>query len=654
MDAASIEEINKLRKSMGMKPLPVPGAEPSNQNQTPGDDAPSTLATREAEAYDNFRKVREAEESRRRREQKAAAVKKARELAQRSAVLEGKGLAELDNVELDTKAWLKNQKKRQKEIEKARKMEEEQAAAEAAAAAAVQYTSKDLAGLKVAHDVSNFLDGDEQVLTLKDTNVLDEEASADELENQDLREREKLKERMELKRKKPVYDPTEIDETGERGILSHYDEEIQGKKKKLFKLDVQGTTAELADILDAPAQRKKVENLDVEVLEDKPTSDYLDISEVKVKKPKKKKSKATRHRPLDDDDVLAPVDEPATPGEQLMDVDSVAGTFNKKKKVNDESYVDDDDLQSSLAIQRRDALKKRKKMRPEDIAKQLREEALEEAAAGPEERGSGIVLDEITGFVDTLQKPSEDERRKPRQKSEVDQKNTSMDADSSDGEDTQMRDTPTGVKQESPDREPNALPELTTTGVEEEEAVEQGMGATLKLLRNRGLIKDQHGGELNERIRKRELFLAELHRRMAKFDEEARLQRERDRASGRLDRMSAREREEWQRQQNAMRDQHQARVMDQLYKEGYQPNVELKYVDEYGRNLDQKEAFKHLSHQFHGKGSGKGKTDKRLKKIEEEKRREAQSMLDASQNVGMSSAAAQQIKKRREAGVRLA
>ncbi|MDA4133066.1 MAG: SART-1 family protein, partial [Thaumarchaeota archaeon] len=90
------------------------------------------------------------------------------------------------------------------------------------------------------------------------------------------------------------------------------------------------------------------------------------------------------------------------------------------------------------------------------------------------------------------------------------------------------------------------------------------------------------------------------------------------------------------------------------FNRSYRPNVVLEYRDDAGRGLDAKEAFKHLSHQFHGKGSGKGKTDKRLKKIEDEKRREAQSMLDTSQHVGMSSATAQQTKKRREAGVRLA
>jgi U4/U6.U5 tri-snRNP-associated protein 1 len=42
-----------------------------------------------------------------------------------------------------------------------------------------------------------------------------------------------------------------------------------------------------------------------------------------------------------------------------------------------------------------------------------------------------------------------------------------------------------------------------------------------------------------------------------------------------------------------------------------------------------------------------------LKKIEAEKRHMAEGILDASQNVGMSSATAQQLKKRKEAGIRL-
>jgi hypothetical protein len=45
---------------------------------------------------------------------------------------------------------------------------------------------------------------------------------------------------------------------------------------------------------------------------------------------------------------------------------------------------------------------------------------------------------------------------------------------------------------------------------------------------------------------------------------------------------------------------------------------ELEYTDEFGRKLTPKEAFKQLSHVFHGKGSGKTKKEKRLRRIAEE------------------------------------
>ncbi|SPQ27675.1 2f6799c9-b1c3-449a-b05c-c080e78bd61e [Thermothielavioides terrestris] len=654
MDAASIVEINKVRLAMGMKPLPVPGAAPPPKEPTPeketGDDGRpvSTLETREAAGVENFRKVQEAAAAKRKREEKAAAIKKARELAQRSAVVAGKGLADDDDDEdLDVKSWLKNQKKRQKKIEAARKAEEEKAAAEAAKAAAAEHTAADLAGVKVAHDMASFLGGDDQILTLKDAGVLENEEEGDELENLELREQEKLQERLDLKKKRPVYDPNEVDETGEIGVLSKYDEEIYGKKKKAFTLDSVATKTELADILEAPAaQRRKHQVADLDALEEAPapTSDYLDPSEVKVKKPKKKKSKSTRRRREDDDDVLFAGD--AADGEeaaQEMEVDSGAPAPAKKRKVVDDGFVDDEDLQSSLALQRREALKKRKKTRPEDIAKQLREA---ENADGEAEEDKGAVMDEISRFVDGLRAEAEEERKPRRLKSE--EAVTNMKEESS--EDEEMRD----ADHPSASREATPLGEVPVTGVEEEKTVDQGLGATLALLRERHLIEEGRGAELNEKFRQRQRFLNELRRRMDLFDQETRAQRERDRASGRLDRMSAREREEWQRQQNTIRDQHQSRVIDQLFREGYRPDVELKYVDGDGRRLDAKEAFKELSHQFHGKGSGKGKTDKRLKKLAEEKRRMAQSMLDASQNVGMSSAASHQIKKRREAGVRLA
>ncbi|KAF4986723.1 hypothetical protein FDECE_15809 [Fusarium decemcellulare] len=668
MDAATIEETNRIRISLGMKPLPVPGADNSNQTESKDVDsdgeAPSTLESRQAQAYDNYKKAMDAEESKRKREEKAAAVRKAREQAQRFAVLEGKGYGEADEgVDLSAKDWLTGQKKRQKKIAKARKLEEELAAAEAAAAAAIQYTSKDLAGIKVAHDTADFLDGDDQILTLKDTTIEENEADGDELENLNMREAEKLSERLDLKKKKPGYNPHDDEEEGERSILAQYDDEIGGKKGKKFTLDVDGAIAELSDILDKPVNKaKKIQSVNLDDIVGKfcllpphsnlmlirqlqgdtpVSSDYLDPSQIKVKKPKKKKNKGTRQKPVDEDDIF-PTE--TTPTDNAMDIDSKDASASKKRKTGDDTFVDDEDLQASLAIQRKNALKKRKKTRPEDIAKLLREE--EDAREPAEQQEGGLVLGEVSEFVAGLSKPGEDEERKPRKRKTA-SKSPEPDEDHPMGDDSH--------EHEEEERPPtSALEELDENGVEEEKAVGEGMGAALALLRERGLVEDTRGDSEYSSLRDREEFLARKRRLEEELDEQARHQRERDRTSGKLDRMSVRDREEWARQQNTWRDQQQSRRMAELFSAGYKPNIELKYTDDHGRSLDQKEAFKHLSHQFHGKGSGKGKTEKRLKKIEDEKRREAQSMFDASQSAGMSLAAQQQLKKRREAGVRLA
>ncbi|ETS73345.1 hypothetical protein PFICI_14950 [Pestalotiopsis fici W106-1] len=658
MDAATIAEINKTRIAAGMQPLPVPGQEgPQFKEKAASDgeeeEAASTLETREAAAYDNFKKIQEAEDAKKRREEKNAAIRRARDAAKRFENLEGKGLGEAEGDDLDAKAWLINQKKRQKRIEKARKLEEEMAAAEAAAAAAVQYTSKDLAGVKVSHEISAFEDGDEQILTLKDSNIVGGEDDDDELENIDLRNREKLQENLELKKKKPVYDPNAVNEDGERSILAQYDEEISGKKTKRFTLGDQIAEQNAQPSASGEAsQNRNAKKINLDLFTDeKPSSDYLDISEIKVKKPKKKKSKVTRQRAADDDDVLLP---DTTLPDDSMDVDSGAAFVSRKRKTEETTFADDEDLQATLAIQRRDALKKRKRTRPEDIARQLKEEAQTPEAESntPEAGGAGLVIDEISEFVSGLKKEDLEERKPRTSKTPNPEMVTAME-DESDDDDEPMRDAD-DAEHEARTRETSTPADLGTTGVDEEKSIGVGIGSALQLLRERKVIRESGADELNETYRHQQAFLAEKRKREAAIDQNTRLQRERDRASGKLDRMSVREREDWARRQNEMRDQQTSRQMAELYNREYKPNVQLKYVDEHGRSLDQKDAFRQLSHQFHGKGSSKGKMDKRLKKIEDEKRRESQSILDSSQNANMSSATAQQTKKRREAGVRLA
>ena len=663
-----IAEVNKVRVSLGMKPLPVPGGDsgPSfkphgtsdEDSSSEEDQIGSTLESRQAQGYENWKQLQDEADAKAKREAKAAAIKKARDAAQSNTVLHGKGLGDVEGEEVDTKTWLQQQKKRQRKLEKEkrRKLEAELAERDNAP----EYTEKDLAGVQVAHEVDDFEGGAEQVLTLKDTTIDQNEEEGDELENLDLRERELLNERLNIKKKKPVYDPNTEAEGGDGSILKHYDEAIDGKKRKRFTLDGQGASVEEREAMkQAVAEKLKRQPISLDIIKDVPISDYNEYSEPKMKKLKKSKTKSRRQKTTDEDDIYPPngIEESQSHG-GAMEVD--AGNA-QRHFTQTQSFVDEDDLQASLAIQRRDALKKRKKMRPEDIARQLRDEDTTTPGAGGDddidvkEEEKGLVIDETTEFVANLQRKEEE---RALQGSQVKHNGIIPNDAPSDEEDEKMDMVESYDNTEEEERKEKqqtapSVPNLTETGLEDDTTLDQGLGATLSMLSQRGLLKKKEE-DLNALHRDRERFLMEKQKREADIERKARAQRERDRASGKLDHMSARDREEYARQENKYRDQMESRVITEVFNREYKPDVQLKYIDEFGRSMNQKEAFKHLSHQFHGKGSGKQKTEKHLKRIEDDKKREAQSTLDASETRGLNNAMGATSKKNRQAGVRLA
>lgn len=666
-----IEETNRIRVSLGLTLLPVSGGGPrfkaskgARSSSDEDEEKGSTLESRQAQGYDNWNKLQKEADAKAQREAKNEAIKKARDAAKKFSKLEGKGLGEADEKEdLDTKTWLLQQKKRRKKLEKERlaKLEKELAERENAP----EYTAEDLAGVKVAHELEDFEGGEEQILTLKDSTINQNEEEGDELENLDLKEREALTERLSSKIKKPVYDPHAENEEGGSTILKHYDETIDGKKRKRFTLNGQGASLEEHEALKQAAGKKlKATAISLDILKDAPISDYTDVIEPKIKKPKKKRAKTTRQRATDEDDIF-PIE--TSNGTQkngdVMDVDAGNAQIpdDQIKPSESASFVDDQDLQAVLAVQRRAALKKRKREKPEDLAQRIRKEAATpEEESRPEE--GGMVIDETTEFVANLARSKEEEKTRPqiakarsdtpaKEEASPDEEDGDVDMgrsynDIENGEDLEAR-----MKRET---STPAAPGMTDTGLEDEATLNKGLGATLSMLSQRGLIKQNKETDINALHRDRQKFLTEKQKRETAVEAKARQQRERDRATGKLDRMSAREREDYARQENKMRDQLESRQMTEIFNREYKPDVQLKYVDEFGRSMNQKEAFKHLSHQFHGKGSGKQKTEKHLKKIDDDKKREAQSTLDSSQATGMNNAMGTTQKKNRQAGVRLA
>lgn len=155
-------------------------------------------------------------------------------------------------------------------------------------------------------------------------------------------------------------------------------------------------------------------------------------------------------------------------------------------------------------------------------------------------------------------------------------------------------------------------------GTSAEQNFSSGMAATLNILRQQGAIQgpsaDQR--EREKLQRQRDLWLAEQRFKLAKKE----LERMQNRGSNR---------DQAQREyDNRLREVQERREIVDGFNTGYKPDVNIVYYDDYGRELSVKEAWKALSHKFHGKTPGKMKTEKKLKKIAEEKKKLAMASGD--------------------------
>lgn len=167
-----------------------------------------------------------------------------------NARLKGSTLAEKSkDDELSAKRWIRKQKRRAKERERelAQKRQKDMEEADQAV-----YDERDLEGLKVAHGADDFQEGEDVVLTLKDSRVLAGDGgyihlilrdrltpAEDELQNVNMMDDVALRAAKERKRKAQSaytgYDDEEFDEDriGRKAdVLSKYDDEFSTGKAK--------------------------------------------------------------------------------------------------------------------------------------------------------------------------------------------------------------------------------------------------------------------------------------------------------------------------------------------------------------------------------------------------------------------------------------
>ncbi|KAJ9111364.1 hypothetical protein QFC19_001132 [Naganishia cerealis] len=225
-EVISLEETNRIRAELGLKPLGGPSAGPGATAEDGAIEDPDSVAERNfQERMDRERRERQEKETR----EKIAKAKNQRAL---NAKLRGSTLGDKAAEDAEsTASWIKKNKKMQKqrarEIELARQREREQEEMDKAV-----YDEDDLSGLKVAHDEDAFAEGEEVILTLKDNRILDGDAE-DELQNVNLADDEALRRAKERKKKAKAqytgYDDDEFEEDSgvgkKRSVLSKYDDD---------------------------------------------------------------------------------------------------------------------------------------------------------------------------------------------------------------------------------------------------------------------------------------------------------------------------------------------------------------------------------------------------------------------------------------------
>jgi U4/U6.U5 tri-snRNP-associated protein 1 len=113
-----------------------------------------------------------------------------------------------------------------------------------------QYTSKQLTGLKIAHSLNDIAEEQDQILTLRDVNILAakdgkhvENDAEDTLEDVHVSEAQRRQVNKELSKKKPRYNA--YDDKPE-DILAKYDEEARITEEKSFRLGVDDVKASAA------------------------------------------------------------------------------------------------------------------------------------------------------------------------------------------------------------------------------------------------------------------------------------------------------------------------------------------------------------------------------------------------------------------------
>lgn len=715
-DELSIEETNKLREKLGLKPLTVTDPnKPVTEVKTASGQVKKTYLDKDTNQEfehvpaKNLAEIKEQKTLREKLKQK----REQRELSER--IDKSKGIADSDDEEKDDSAaaWLQKIKEKQEAQKKAKlleEMDEQFGDGELVDTSSnrskqnrneSQYGSKNLKGLRVEHDQALFQEGKDIILTLKDRNILqgegedldvDNDEDADVLINVNIADDERFSKNVENKKKKPGYSAyEEFDDEGlfkEKTILDKYNEELNGEVKKSFKLDAKGTyDASDQKFLQKLDEEHRAKAIRIDALNElKAETDYYTPTELeKFKKPKKIRKvlrKSKKEKMIKADDLL-PLpneiksentekrqrikeeegwvkNEPKTqltkkaPGsislknvdfgfdkdeeseQSSEDSDNESETdgiqLNQNELKDYQEMADEeanalDELQSILSKTRK-RLTNTKKVGIDELVKVKEEEEKVKLEAKLTDDmafeaiktiDEDIYLDSMSEFCKNLGQVSNKEEKSQIIGDEEDEKemetgNQSTEivkeivtekesqSDSEEDEDAEMMNKSNSTENNAKADESDEEFEL----LEDEVQLDRGLASFLHLCKDKGFIETEKR-QNNSRIKKEAIEAVNYTvEEKNYYDIDDKYNRNRDRFGG--------------------------PTSDFHEKSNYKPNVKLDYIDEKGHSMNEKEAFRYLSHKFHGKGSGKKKTEKQQNKYKEKDIMAKMSLVDTPLN----------------------
>eukprot|EP00040_Diaphanoeca_grandis_P036631 m.234294 g.234294 ORF g.234294 m.234294 type:complete len:753 (+) comp33654_c1_seq2:188-2446(+) len=308
----SVEETNKIRAGLGLKPLEVNDDKPDDGVVAPGtakmdnDVLVAPVLPGEARRSEELRTKLSTTKEKRKLQKKLQKVKL---------------LSDAGDEDESASSWIKKSRAKintakvlaalkEKELQEMdADMDEE----------LPSYTAKDLAGIKVRHDKADIDEGSQVILTLADSSVLD--AEDDVLENANLKQNSMYKKSVENKKGIKQYKAYEEDEFNdddekvEKKLLSKYDnfDAVTGNEIKKedggFLLDDDGG-ADLAREREQKAIRAKLKK-QTQSLETETSlgTDFYTADEMtQFKKKKRRKVRKPKKKMLTADDLL-PMDE---------------------------------------------------------------------------------------------------------------------------------------------------------------------------------------------------------------------------------------------------------------------------------------------------------------------------------------------------------